>query len=170
MRLFIDGYNVIFARSAHEFCAERAESAREQLISLLSAYRAVTQEAITVVFDGSRAGRMYPQTQNLHGITVVFSEADADADAVLKRLLAKESNPKAATVVSSDRSVRTFAERLKARCIGSSKFLAHVDRTLKSARTKRDDAGPIEKYQGLPPEQVDYWMEVLGLNKKAPKR
>jgi len=165
MRLYVDGYNVIFAPSAHDFHAESSESAREQLLSLLSAYRHVTTDSITVVFDGHPRGRMYPQTQNLYGITVIFSEADADADAVIKRLIAKETNPQAVTVVTSDNSIRNFAKRFGAKRVGSEEFLRHVDRTLEHAHSSRRDDVPIEKYEGLRKDQVEYWLKIFGADK-----
>lgn len=168
MRLFIDGYNVIFSATSHEFNTQNSEGAREQLLSLLSAYRHVTKDSITLVFDGHPRGRMYPQTQNIHGITVIFSEADADADAVIKRLVAKETNPKAVQVVSSDNSIRNFAKRFGSECIDSDEFIRHVDRTLEQAHATRPDDEPIAKYEGLSKGEVDYWMDVFGFDKKKP--
>ncbi|MEW6359130.1 MAG: NYN domain-containing protein [Planctomycetota bacterium] len=162
MRLFIDGYNVIFASTKHAFNMDNPERARMQLISLLSAYRSITRDEITVAFDGHADGRMYPQTQKVHGITIVFSEADADADTLIKRLLAKEPNPKAAAVVSSDNSLRDFAKRLRAGQIDSEEFLRELDKRLKSAHAERADNDPIEKYEGLSRSEVDYWMKYFG--------
>ncbi|NOZ23797.1 MAG: hypothetical protein GXP25_22190 [Planctomycetes bacterium] len=169
MRLLIDGYNVIFASTRRAFNMDNPERARTQLISLLSAYQSISHDDITVAFDGRAEGRMFPQTQKAHGITIVFSESDSDADTVIKRLLAREPNPKAAAVVSSDNSLQTFAKRFKAERIDSEEFLRDLDRKLKAAHARRADDDPIEKYEGLSSRDVDYWMKYFGFDTEEKK-
>ena len=106
----------------------------------------------TVVFDASKPPGDFPIESIYKGITVIFALSDEDADARIERMIAHHSNPKALTVVSTDRRVRQAATRRKARAMRADDFLDRM-KTLAHERPKpsarhRPDAKPARRADG----------------------
>lgn len=106
-RLVIDGYNLL--RSAPRYAADverDIDAARERLIADLGARAAEGQE-ITVVFDGAGNPFSDGEPRQVGGVTVIFSPAGTDADAVIEALAASARAAGEETeVVTSDAATR----------------------------------------------------------------
>ena len=101
IHIIIDGYNLI-RQSGYLGSLERRniQAGRDALVEMLAAYRRVKRHNITVVFDGSSAPCDFPSRDRIQGVSIVFSRCGELADAVIKRMAAKEKEK--AIVVSSD--------------------------------------------------------------------
>ncbi|MEW6660405.1 MAG: NYN domain-containing protein [Thermodesulfobacteriota bacterium] len=124
LNLIIDGYNLI--RQSPFFQAIEArelEAGREALLASLSEYRqSRPQHKITVVFDGWLGGELKESRDRRAGLTIIYSRRGVKADEVIKRLLEKERSR--AVVVSSDRELQDFADRVGAAWISAPQFEA----------------------------------------------
>jgi predicted RNA-binding protein with PIN domain len=122
LHLIIDGYNLIRqSPGLRPLEAQDLEAGREALLQRLAAYRRRRpQHKITVVFDGWQAGDLKESRDQQQGLALIFSRRGERADEVIKRLLAQERQR--AVVVSSDRELREFADRVRATWITAAEF------------------------------------------------
>jgi predicted RNA-binding protein with PIN domain len=126
------------------------ERKRDQLIEQLSAYRQAKPCNITVVFDGWRGGWSTEKKERRRGIDLIFSRLGETADEVIKRL-AKQRGA-SAWVVTSDREIANYAERLAVPVIPSDQFLERMElapiRSLKDAQNGEAEEEKIAKRKG----------------------
>ncbi len=126
MHLIIDGYNLLHvSRSLIHLTPLQLQWERDRLINQLSAYRKMKPCRITVVFDGWQGGEAAEKKETQKGIEVIYSRLGEKADEVIKRL-AKE-NGSAAVVITSDREIARFAERMAVSVIPSDQFRERMD-------------------------------------------
>ena len=104
IHIIIDGYNLI--RQSGFLCnleSQSIQAGRDSLVEMLAAYRRIKHYPITVVFDGSRAPSDCPSRDRIQGVGIIFSRYGELADAVIKRMAAKEKEK--AIVVTSDQDI-----------------------------------------------------------------
>jgi predicted RNA-binding protein with PIN domain len=118
--LIIDGYNLLGAATrSRPGVKPWSQAAREDLIHRLNVYRQRKGYAITVIFDGWRAGGS-EQRHYQAGIEVIYSRRGEEADQVIRRL-ASEFGSECA-VVSSDGEVGRWARAVGALVILAQEF------------------------------------------------
>jgi predicted RNA-binding protein with PIN domain len=83
---------------------------------------------ITAVFDGWQGGWSTEKRERKKGIELVFSKLGEKADEVIKRLV-RESGA-GATVVTSDREISRYAERMAVAVIPSNQFKEKMEAAL----------------------------------------
>jgi predicted RNA-binding protein with PIN domain len=104
IHIIIDGYNLIRQSGFLGSLDSRdIQAGRDALVEMLAAYRRVKRHTITVVFDGSGAPCDCPSRDRIQGVGIVFSRPGELADAVIKRMAAREKEK--AIVVSSDQDI-----------------------------------------------------------------
>jgi uncharacterized protein len=104
IHIIIDGYNLIRQSGFLGSLDSRdIQAGRDALVEMLAAYRRVKRHTITVVFDGSGAPSDCPSRDRFQGVGIVFSRRGELADAVIKRMAAREKEK--AIVVSSDQDI-----------------------------------------------------------------
>ncbi len=128
LELIIDGYNLI--RQSDTFRrldARKLEQGREALLARLVAYQKVRNHPITVVFDGWGGFNLDSTVQRKQGVTVVYTGKGETADDWIKRALEKIQY---GAVVTSDRDIGRYAERLGIAAIPSRLFERRMEATL----------------------------------------
>jgi predicted RNA-binding protein with PIN domain len=121
MHLIIDGYNLLHVdRTLIQLNPIELQWERDRLIGQLSAYQKVKQWEITVVFDGWQGGWSTEKRERKKGIEIIFSKVGEKADEVIKRLV-KERGA-GAMVITSDREISRYAERMAVAVIPSDQF------------------------------------------------
>jgi uncharacterized protein len=121
LHIAIDGYNLI--RQSRQFSAldqRDLQSGREALVDALAAYKKIKHLAITVVFDGAAAPAGMVRRDMVKGIELRYSRPGELADAVIKRMAAREKQK--LLVVSSDNEVVNFAQSMGAAIISAPEF------------------------------------------------
>jgi predicted RNA-binding protein with PIN domain len=104
IHIIIDGYNLIRQSGfLGGLESQSIQAGRDALVEMLAAYRRVKHHNITVVFDGSSASCDFPSRDRIQGVGIVFSRCGELADAVIKRMAAREKEK--AIVVSSDQDI-----------------------------------------------------------------
>lgn len=165
MQWLIDGYNVMHAAGAIESRTgrERFRQARKRFLNEMAAALGPLVHDTTVVFDASKHPGDFPIESVYKGITVVFALSDEDADARIERMIAGHSNPRALTVVSTDRRVRQAATRRKARAMRADDFLDRM-KTLAHERPKPTADRPDKKPPAALMDDAEkaYWEQVFG--------
>ena len=145
MRFIIDGYNLVHAgRSGPQRGNGDLQGERERLIDRLAAYRRKKQCEMTVVFDGWQGGWVTEGRDRQKGIDLIFSKLGEKADEVIKRIVQEQGS--AAVVVTSDREVSQFSERLSVSVIPSEQFLARITERILPSSPKGDI--PVESERG----------------------
>jgi predicted RNA-binding protein with PIN domain len=126
MHLIIDGYNLLHAnRSLIHLNPVQLQWERERLLDQLSAYQKLKPCRITVVFDGWQGGWATEERENKKGIEVIYSKLGEKADEVIKRLVKEKGG--AAILITSDREVAKFAERMTVSVIASDRFMERME-------------------------------------------
>jgi predicted RNA-binding protein with PIN domain len=109
-RLIVDGYNMIFAWPELAALKDtKLEDARDQLISILADYGAMTRQQVTVVFDSHRRTDGEASNERIAGVQVVFSGRKTSADHVIERLVFGARSGDDVTVATSDGLQRDYA-------------------------------------------------------------
>jgi uncharacterized protein len=121
MHLIIDGYNLLHvSRSLIHLNAIQLRWERDRLIDQLSTYQKLKPCGITVVFDGWQGGWSTEKRERKKGVELIYSKLGEKADEVIKRLVKGEGS--GAIVITSDREVTRFAERMAIPVIPSEQF------------------------------------------------
>ena len=139
MHLIIDGYNLLHAdRTLVSLNPIQLQRERDRLIDQLSAYRNLRQMDVTVVFDGWQGGWSTEKTERKKGIELVYSKLGEKADEVIKRLVREKGS--GVTVITSDREISRYAEKMAAAVIPSDRFKEKMENTLmKGERDSQDE-------------------------------
>jgi predicted RNA-binding protein with PIN domain len=86
----------------------------------LAAFRQQHRHKITVVFDGWLGGDLKESRDRHQGMLIVYSRRGEKADEVIKRLLTADTQR--AVVVTSDREIQAWAQRVGAAWITAAQF------------------------------------------------
>ena len=117
MDLIVDGYNLI---GSDRGLVGALEPKRNWLVQRLSAYQKIKQFSVIAVFDGWRSGANEEVAQKKDGVTVVYSQINEKADAVVIRLARQKGA--GSVVVTSDREIRRAVERFGAVAVSADEF------------------------------------------------
>jgi predicted RNA-binding protein with PIN domain len=121
MHLIIDGYNLLHVnRSLTQLNGIQLQWERDRLIHQLSTYQKLKPCDITVVFDGWQGGWSTQKRERKGGIELIFSKLGEKADEVIKRLVREKGS--GVIVITSDRDIARFAERVAVSVISSEQF------------------------------------------------
>ena len=164
MALIIDGYNFLFAdrRDMSYLGDGELERMRDGFLGRLARLRAIEDADITVVFDGGGDADIFTREFTWHGIKVVFSDREGTADTEILTLLEESHAARDAVVVTNDNELRRNSKRFGARVNSIEEFKRHMKDLFKSQRQAHRE--PLEKFEGVPETEVDYWMKEFGLS------
>jgi len=127
MHLLIDGYNLLHVgRSLIQMNSTDLQRERDRLIDKISLYQRQRPCEITVVFDGWQGGWVTEKREMRKGIELVFSKRDEKADEVIKRMAKAKGT--GVIVITSDREIARFAERLSLSVIPSDQFFERLEK------------------------------------------
>lgn len=146
LHIIVDGYNLI--RASRPLSAlERLDlqAGREGLIARLAAYKKIKRHKITVVFDGSGPAGLFPRRERLQGIAVRYSHGGETADAVIKRMAAREREK--AVVVSSDREIVDHAAGRGAATLSAAEFEEKLEMAALVALEGPEAEGPVDGWR-----------------------
>jgi predicted RNA-binding protein with PIN domain len=155
MPYLIDGNNLIGTLPDLEL---RDPGSRFELINRLLAFQQIHKTRILLVFDGPPDDSI-PQKIKIRPLfKVYFSEKGNNADAIIKKLIAKETDTRRFFVVSSDRELKDFARKNGASTLNSREFQRELKRALKKYKKQCE----LDKDVSLPsPLEVDQWKKVF---------
>ena len=166
MPYLIDGYNFIYCDERLDDIIEKHDLAagRATLVTLLANFRRTIKDEVVVVFDGGKAGAMYPRRQFQDGIRIIYSEPESDADTVIVELLEGVGDARGFTVVTSDKQIRFRSKDRGAKVLSIDEFRALLNRKLHPKRKREDgDDLPREKLEGPNASEITFWMKVFGI-------
>ena len=144
MNLIIDGYNLLHVtRSLPQLSSIELQWERDRLIHQLSAYRQLKPCEITIVFDGWQGGWNTEKKEWKKGIELIFSKLGEKADEVIKRLVKEKGS--GAIVITSDREIANYAERMGAAVIPSDQFRKKMERSALKIEKDFEEEGEGER-------------------------
>jgi len=162
--LIIDGYNVLYAADLVPPSGgpHGLERARRSLLRLISG-RLTPRERhrTTVVFDAPEQTMGPSPPHEVHQLLVMFADRDGDADAMIERLIRKNSAPRRLCVVSSDRRLQKAARRRRAGFLDSETFLKRLARRASRAEHRGEEEPAAKRSGRLSPGEVDAWLRVF---------
>lgn len=133
--LLVDGYNVIFAwKNLKELSRMNIDTAKDKLVSILSAYQSISDYKIIVVFDGYRVKGGTGNAVMMEDIEVVHTKEGVTADHYLERYTAQNAKEKDITVVSSDSLIRQITGGHNCLVVSSAEFEIRMDRETEAFR------------------------------------
>ena len=148
MPLLIDGHNLI-GRLPDLRLDDPEDEAK--LVARLRTYCARTGKPVTVVFDqGLPGGRSRELAGG--GVEVVFASAGRTADGILRERIRRTRDPRALTVVTSDRRIMAAAQNRGVQVMRAEEF---------AARLGAPQAAPVDQDVQLSAEEVEEWLKVF---------
>ncbi len=158
-RFIIDGYNLLRNSSLGVPQHLDLEGQREHLNRLLLSYANRTGYHLTVVFDGATSRTTNARVSKL--LRIIFSQADKEADDIIREMIRKEKHPAELTVVSSDNAIQFTARDHGAGCLSSADF----SRILRASAPTRDDApeppNGLKYDPNLNEDEIQYWKSLF---------
>jgi predicted RNA-binding protein with PIN domain len=133
-----------------------------QLCQIVSEYLFRIKKKGSVVFDGI-GPRDKSGFNNLFNLQVVFSGTSREADDVIEKLILENTAPKSLSVISSDRRIKTAANKRKADAVDCVDFWTEVIKQLE--RKKKKQAEPQGKFIGISEAETEYWLREFGFIK-----
>lgn len=101
--LIVDGYNIIFAwDELKKIAASDLDSARAELIKIMSNYQGVSGYEIIVVFDAYRVKGKRRDTEKHFNISIVYTKEAETADSYIERVTHELSKKHRVRVATSD--------------------------------------------------------------------
>jgi uncharacterized protein len=158
--LIIDGYNLL--RAVQNLLEQSSEITDVQLCRIIGEYLYRTKKKGCIVFDGI-GPRDKAAFNNLFNLEVVFSGTNREADDVIEKLILEDTAPRNLTVVSSDRRIKTAANKRKATAVDCIDFWTEVIKTLE--KKKKRQVEPPGKFIGISEAETEYWLREFGLLK-----
>lgn len=158
--LIIDGYNLL--RAVQNLTEQSFNITDVQLCSILSEYLYRIKKKGSIVFDGT-GPRDKTAFNNLYNLEVIFSGSSREADDIIEKLVLEDTAPKRLIVVSSDRRVKTAANKRKATAVDSIDFWMEAIKTIEKKRERNVE--PLAKFIGISEAETEYWLKVFGLLK-----
>jgi len=155
MPYLIDGNNLIGYLPSLEL---KAPESRYELIAKLIVFQKVKKTRVTVVFDGPPDP--YIKEEDFKGISfyIFYPEAGQDADAVMEKMISKETDLRRFFVVSSDREIQHFAKSKGAQSLNCDEF----NKLLKKAQKKYKKMKEWEKnVEPLSPLEIKFWSKIF---------
>ena len=123
MPYLVDGNNVMAQRVGWH---KDRSAARRRLIHDLVRFVAVRRAKVKVVFDGA-PDEEFPEGRKFKGVHILYARPGSDADSRIKELIVRSSFKRDSIIVSSDRELRSFADRQGAKTLASGQFRALLD-------------------------------------------
>ncbi len=155
MPYLIDGNNLIGSLPDLEL---KDPVSRHELVKRLLAFQQIHKTRILLVFDGPPDSSIPQIIDSSPLFQVFFPERGKSADAIIKKLIAKETDTRQFFVVSSDRELRTFARKNSAKELNSREFQRELKQALKRFKKQRE----LDKDVFPPtPLEVDLWKKVF---------
>ncbi len=162
MRTIIDGYNVMFAAGlmGPKLGPEKFRKVRLRFLNDLAAtLDPVDAHLTTVVFDANDAPEHVPASIKHKGINVVYAVDHDSADERIEDLIARDSNPRSLTVVSSDHRIQRAASRRKAKVVSADDFLTMLDSKKERKRPVVQARVEIPRIEALDADEAAFWLE-----------
>ncbi len=155
MQVIIDAYNYILRTMAVQKQDDKAlQRAREQLLRLAGSYAQGRKVEVVVVFDGQMVPGVQPPKPPA-GVRVLFSKAPQSADALIKTLIEKQKQPRAAMVVTSDGGLARFIKTCGAQHLSVEAFRERLEQ-------KNSQNGIAEKFDVTTSEKdVEEWLRLF---------
>jgi uncharacterized protein len=169
MRWLIDGYNVMHAggRLGPKLGREGFRRARRRFLDeLATALGPQTARQTTVVFDASVHPGDFALDAEYRGLSILFALGDENADARIEQLIAADPNPRALTVVSSDRRIRQAAIRRRTRSVTADQYWELIDDLKERGRFKPSTQPkmrpvPAHHDQAAKADEAARWIETF---------
>lgn len=133
--LLVDGYNIIFAwENLKETAKHSLESARIQLLDILTNYQSQIFEKVIVVFDAYRVAGNPGSISKYHQIDVVYTKEAETADQYIERFVEKIRPNYEVTVATSDVLEQVIIMGKGAKRLSAEHFKEDVNRVQKNIR------------------------------------
>jgi uncharacterized protein len=172
MKILIDGYNLIFAwgwmpNSDHPTASRQARSRLIQKLSQL--IEKELRKNILIVFDvkSALAAKHLKSGADPSGFELLYAHGYPDADTLIEELIQKESAPQNLIVVSSDRRIKTAANRRGAFVVESENFLDEIPSLFHSASNENDEVETKLDAAMFPKVETIDWLAEFGIAKKG---
>ncbi|MBW8035722.1 MAG: hypothetical protein FVQ79_08875 [Planctomycetes bacterium] len=158
MPIIIDGYNLL--RWVQSIDSAYADLDEAPLCRMISLYLIRTRNRAQVIFDGVGPPDKR-ELANIANMEVYFSGPDREADDIIEDKILESSAPKGLVVVSSDRRIRTAAQKRKATSVKADYFWLSL---IEQLDKKKPMPEPKEKRNGISEHEADQWLNEFGLD------
>ena len=148
----IDGHNLIASLPSIRMDDPDKEA---RLVNLLKSWAAVSQKKCTVIFDRGLPGGA--SRMGTSAVKVIFAaDQRSDADALIMRRISRARDRRGLTIVSSDREIRSCANRFGVKVMMSAEFASQLRRKSRPQDARGEEVNPV-----VTPAEVDELLELF---------
>ena len=143
-RIFIDGYNLLWASDTHRPEAIRNfDRSRLALVERLADNPRLKPHDVTIIFDAHKTESSEASSETVQNIEVRFTRGGQKADHVLREMAKQYGN--GAIIISSDREVTRYAEKKGCGVLGSHEFDLLLDKPFVPDELEEEESTNNEK-------------------------
>ena len=168
--LLVDGYNIIFAwEKLRELSRANIESARHQLMDILSDYQGFMGCTVILVFDAYRVEGGQGSVSKYHNIYVVFTKEAETEDQYIEKTVHRIGRKYQVTVATSDALEQVIIYGQGARRMSAAELLAEIQSAREQMREVWEKKRSREKnylFDHLSAELAE-WMEEVRLGRRS---
>ncbi len=159
MRYLIDGHNLIGQLSEIDLADPDDEA--KLVLRLRQWVASGRKREVTVIFDHGLPGGRWRAMSNKH-LKAIFASQDKTADELLIRRINQAQDPKAYTLISSDRQVLRAAKRRRMPYISAETFAKQLEKTEYSQDGSKEEQSIAEgKPEDLSEEEIAEWLSIF---------
>jgi predicted RNA-binding protein with PIN domain len=163
--LIIDGYNALFQYFRGGYRKAKLEAQRDEFLQVLEDYCTGAHKNALVFFDAEKAGEPHPVKHTIKRgtLSVIFTPINTTADDAIIEYMGEVTDKRSFKVITSDRVILNAADKQHIPTQTSENFIDEVERFLETTTSPFDK----EKAEGISKAEVDYWMNIFGLDDKT---
>lgn len=155
MAYLIDGNNFIGHSSPADL---KDPQSKHRLILKLQMFQRQKNTRVIVVFDGSPDPDLSGKKFRKKKFSVIFPFFDQNADEVIKKIISQQTDMRRFFVVSSDREIKNFAKRKRAKPLTCKEFERELKLALKELRESRAEEKNIPSPSSF---EIDQWLRIF---------
>ncbi|MFC2169772.1 NYN domain-containing protein [Acidobacteriota bacterium] len=155
MAYLIDGNNFIGHTSPSEI---KTPQGRYSLVSKLLIFQNIKGSKIILVFDGPPDPHIKVEKFPEKYFSVLYPSFEQNADIIIKEVISKQKDLRKFFVVSSDREIRSFARKKRAKVFSCPEFNRQLKIALKEFKKQKE----LKKNEEtLSPLDISHWLEIF---------
>ncbi|UCE39938.1 MAG: NYN domain-containing protein [Candidatus Aminicenantes bacterium] len=156
MPYLIDGSNLIGHMPNLELSDPKS---KHRLAAQLLIFQKTKRTKIILVFDGPLDPDLFGEKFKRKEFSILWPDLEESADTRIKQWIEKQTDLRHLYVVSSDREIKSFAQRTGAKVLDCEEF----HKLLKTALKESKESQAMNKEDiTLSPLEVDHWLDIFG--------
>ncbi|MFW6132075.1 MAG: NYN domain-containing protein [Candidatus Aminicenantaceae bacterium] len=155
MAYLIDGNNLLGYLFPENI---RDPENKYSLISKLSIFQKLTKTRVILVFDGPPDLNIKDKYFRIKKFSIIYPPFQEKADEIIKEIILKQTDLRRFFVVSSDREIRNFAQKNRAKTLKCDEFHKQLKKALKDYKKLKEKEKNVEFPSSF---EIEQWLKIF---------